>query len=253
MSTAVVPFEQMERMAVTVAKSKLFGMETPDQALALMALAQSEGIHPMTAVRDYHIIKGRPSLKADTMLARFQKAGGVVSWLCLTDQKCEAEFSHPVHSPKPVKIDWTIERAKRAGLAGKDVWVGYARAMLRSRTISEGVRTVLPGVIQGIYTPEELVSIDPDIPSPGSVDAAIESFDDKIIEQDAVDAEMKAISEAQDMDALKHAFAAAYKKAKDAKDERRMASFKLAYDARKDELAEIPIDAPPADSQEDAA
>jgi hypothetical protein len=253
MSTAIVPFEQMERMAVTVAKSKLFGMETPDQALALMALAQSEGIHPMTAVRDYHIIKGRPSLKADTMLARFQKAGGVVSWLCLTDQKCEAEFSHPVHSPKPVKIDWTIERAKKAGLAGKDVWVGYARAMLRSRTISEGVRTVLPGVIQGIYTPEELVSIDPDCTSPVSVEAGLASFDNPVIVQSEVDAEMQAISEAGDMETLKHAFAVAYKKAKDAKDERRMASFKLAYDARKDELAEIPIDAPPADSQEDAA
>jgi hypothetical protein len=236
MSTAVVPFEQMERMAVTVAKSKLFGMETPDQALALMALAQSEGIHPMTAVRDYHIIKGRPSLKADTMLARFQKAGGVVKWLCLTDQKCEAEFSHPVHSPAPVKIDWTIERAKKAGLAGKDVWVGYARAMLRSRTISEGVRTVLPGVIQGIYTPEELVSLDPDGTSPVSVEAAIESFDNPVIVQSEVDTEMQAISNAEDMATLQHAFGVAYTKAKKASDERRMNSFKLAYDARKDEL-----------------
>jgi hypothetical protein len=236
--TAIVPYAQMEKMAVTVAKSGLFGMKTPEQALALMALAQSEGIHPMTAVRDYHIIQGRPSLKADTMLARFQAAGGVVKWLCLTDLKCEGEFSHPVHSPVPVKIDWTIERAKKAGLAGKEVWIGYARAMLRSRTISEGVRTVLPGVIQGVYTPEESQYIDPEVPAPVSVEQAVQSFDKPGMAGDSVDVHMRNIVTAQDMPTLKEYFAVAYKLAKDASDEPRMNSFKLAYDARKSELAD---------------
>lgn len=233
---AVVPYAQMEKMAVTVAKSGLFGMKTPEQALALMALAQSEGIHPMTAVRDYHIIQGRPSLKADTMLARFQQAGGVVKWLCLTDLKCEAEFSHPVHSPSPVKIDWTIERAKKAGLASKEVWIGYARAMLRSRTISEGVRTTLPGVIQGIYTPEELVSLDPDGTAPVSVEQAVQSFDKPGLPQDEATDFVKDICEAPTLDALKDNFAAAWRAAKEKGDEKRMATLKTAYDARKGEL-----------------
>jgi hypothetical protein len=190
----------------------------------------------MTAVRDYHIIQGRPSLKADTMLARFQQAGGVVKWLCLTDLKCEAEFSHPVHSPSPVKIDWTIERAKKAGLASKEVWIGYARAMLRSRTISEGVRTTLPGVIQGIYTPEELVSLDPDGTAPVSVEQAVQSFDRPGLLQEDADEFIKDISEAPTLDALKDNFAAAWRAAKEKGDEKRMATLKTAYDARKGEL-----------------
>ncbi|MBK8184776.1 MAG: hypothetical protein IPK63_18615 [Candidatus Competibacteraceae bacterium] len=46
--------------------------------------------------------------------------------------------------------------AKRANLAGKDLWKQYPRAMLRARVISEGIRTVYPGVLSGMYTPEEV-------------------------------------------------------------------------------------------------
>jgi hypothetical protein len=47
-----------------------------------------------------------------------------------------------------------------AGLASKDVWRQYPRQMLRSRVISEGVKTVYPGVAVGVYTPEEVQDFD---------------------------------------------------------------------------------------------
>ena len=50
--------------------------------------------------------------------------------------------------------------AKNAGLSGKDTWKQYPRQMLRSRVISEGVRTMYPGVADGIYTPEEVQDFD---------------------------------------------------------------------------------------------
>ena len=78
--TALVPVDQIERMAISVAKSGLFGVKNPDQAMALMLIAQAEGLHPAIAARDYHIINGRPALRADAMLARFQNAGGRVEW-----------------------------------------------------------------------------------------------------------------------------------------------------------------------------
>lgn len=223
-----VSFQMMERMAQTVAKSGLFGMKTPEQALALMALAQAEGIHPMTAVRDFHIINNRPSLKADTMLARFQQAGGKVVWHALSDAKADATFSHPQGGT--ARIDWTIERAQRAGLANKDVWKGYPRAMLRSRVISEAIRTVLPGVIAGTYTPEEVLNLDPELP--GSTDARIEQFG-KSVGNDASEQFIRDIAAAADMEALKTAFSAAYKSAKDVGDELRQTTFKIVYDARK--------------------
>lgn len=151
---ALVPVDQVERMAVAVAKSGLFGVKTPDQAMALMLIAQAEGLHPAIAARDYHIIQGRPALKADAMLARFQTAGGRVKWLSMTDQRVAGEFSHPQGGS--VEIEWTIDMAKRAGLTKNPTWTQYPRAMLRARCVSEGIRTVYPGVVVGTYTPEEV-------------------------------------------------------------------------------------------------
>lgn len=163
----IIPFDAIEKMADAVTASKLFGVSTKDQALALMLIAQAEGMHPATAARDYHVINGRPTLKADTMLARFMSAGGSVEWIEYTEKKCEAKFSHPQGGS--VKVAWTIEQASKimnkvykqgvcvgqTSLTDKDVWKQYPRQMLRSRVISEGIRTIFPGVAVGVYTPEE--------------------------------------------------------------------------------------------------
>jgi hypothetical protein len=141
-------------MAAAIAKSGLFGIKTLDQALALMVVAQAEGKHPGTVASEYHVIQGRASLKADAMLARFQQAGGRVEWHDHSNEKVSATFSHPAGGS--LKVDWDMARAKAAGLGTKDNWRTYPRQMLRARTISEGVRAVYPGVLQGMYTPEEV-------------------------------------------------------------------------------------------------
>lgn len=249
-ANAVVPFEHMERMAITVAKSNLFGMKTPEQALALMCLAQAEGVHPMIAVRDYHIIDGKPSLKADTMLARFLESGGAVEWHCMTDQKCDATFHHP-KSLKPVRLDWTIERAATAGLAQKTNWRGYARAMLRSRVIAEGVRACNPSVIVGKYTPEELEAgevIQRDGSTPAAVEPVLELKSQapagdavcfSTLRAEVVEGHMTAIGVAPSLDVLKRVYAEAYSDARDGGDEKRLRMFVSAYEARKAELASI--------------
>lgn len=159
MSNNLVPFSDIQNMAVAVAKSGLFGMKTPEQAIALMLVAQSEGLHPARAAMEYHVIQGRPALKADAMLARFQNAGGKVDWIKYTDAEVSGEFSHP--SGGSVVITWTLEQATKAGLTKNPTWKQYPRAMLRARCISEGIRTVYPGVSVGIYTPEEVADFAP--------------------------------------------------------------------------------------------
>jgi len=153
----LITVDQIQTMANAVVKSQLFGMKTVEQATALMLIAQAEGYHPALAARDYHIIQGRPTLKAETMMARFQQQGGKVDWKILTDEEVTATFSHP--SGGSATITWTFDQAKRAGLTGKDNWKNYPRAMLRARVVSEGIRTVFPGVVLGVYTPEEVQDI----------------------------------------------------------------------------------------------
>jgi hypothetical protein len=145
-------------MAEQVAKSRLFpGFETPQAAFALMLLCQSEGLHPMQAVRRFHLINGKPSMRADAMQAEYQRQGGTVRWLKSDAGECRARFLHPIHAPEPgLEIEWTIARAGAAGLTGNPTWKKFPAQMLRARVISEGVRAVLPGVVCGIYTPEEV-------------------------------------------------------------------------------------------------
>ena len=159
MSNELVPYADMQRMAVSIARSGLFGVRTPDQALALMLVSQAEGRHPALAARDYDIIQGRPSKKAEAMQRDFLAAGGKIKWHEMSDTAAEAEFTHPQGGS--VTVRWDMAQANRAGLGGKDMWKKYPRQMLRSRVVSEGVRTVFPAATSGMYVPEEVRDFGP--------------------------------------------------------------------------------------------
>ncbi len=153
----LIPFDQTKLMAEAIAKSKLFGIQTAEQALALGLLCQAEGRHPAEAARDYHIIGGKPSLKSEAMLARFQQAGGKVEWHEYGHEAVSGTFSHPQGGS--LKVSWTMQDATRAGLTGNPTWKKFPRQMLKARCISEAVRGIFPGVLSGLYAPEEVSDI----------------------------------------------------------------------------------------------
>lgn len=169
-SLAVTTFAEVKQMAVAVASSGMFGMKTPEQALTLMMLAQAEGLHPITAARDYDIISGRPSKKAEAMLRDFLKSGGHVKWHKLGDDGASATFTHPEGGE--VVVDWDVKRATAAELWGKGMWKKYPRQMFRSRVVSEGVRTVYPLATGGLYVPEEVQDF---AAKPGPIDVPNET------------------------------------------------------------------------------
>lgn len=232
-------FAELEKMAGAVAKSGLFGVKTQDQALALMMLAQAEGTHPAIAARDYHIIDGRPALKADAMLARFMAAGGKVEWHSLTDAVVAATFSHPIGGT--LRIEWTIEQATRAGLTKKDNWVKYPRAMLRSRVVSEGIRSVWPAVITGVYTVDELrdgiadeiLDVTPVKPSDPTVVAEVAA---SLTESQIADFNAD-IDSASTLEDLKKSHAAAYRAAHAIGDRTSLLEFEAKKESAKARLA----------------
>lgn len=149
--------EKME-MARMVASSGLFpNVTNPQSAMTLMMLCEADGLHPVEAMRRYHILHGRPSMRADAMQAEFQAKGGRVEWVESNEEACEALFRHAVHAPNGFPVRVTIEEAKERGLYNTNPnYKKYPRQMLRARCISEGVRAVLPGIVVGVYTPEEV-------------------------------------------------------------------------------------------------
>lgn len=147
-------WDQLVQMGRVMAGSGMFpSVRNPEQAVTLLLLAQSEGLHPMRAAMEYHIIEGKPSLKADTMLARHQISGGKCNWLERTDTKVTAHFIGPLGE---ATITWDKDRATKAGLWGKANFQKHPCQMLAARCVSEGVRATNPAAIQGFYTPEEV-------------------------------------------------------------------------------------------------
>lgn len=155
----IVPLADISQMAEVAATSKMFGFRSQQEAMAIMLLCQAENLHPAVAMRDYHVIQGRPALKADAMLARFQQAGGTVNWRVYTNEEVTGVFSHPAGGS--LEVSWTMAQAKSIGIANKDNWKNYPRAMLRARCLSEGIRSVYPGCVVGVYTPEEVQDFEP--------------------------------------------------------------------------------------------
>lgn len=159
----MVPLEQIGMMAKAVSDSGLFGIKSEAAAFSLMCIAQADGIPPIKAAVQYHIIDGKPALKSEAMLARFQASGGKIRWKERTPQRCTLWLSHP--QAGEIEVTWDIERAKAAGLAGRNTWKAYPAQMMSARCISEGIRALYPACVGGFYTPEEVRDFDAPPPS----------------------------------------------------------------------------------------
>ena len=148
----------MQSMASAIAKSGLFGMKSPEQALALGLLAVSENKPFASICAEYDVIQGRPALKSQACLARFQQAGGTIQWIKRTDKECTLEGKHPAGGT--LQVTWTLDRANAAGLTGKQNWKTYPCAMLSARCVAELVRALYPACLNGVYLAEEVQDFD---------------------------------------------------------------------------------------------
>lgn len=153
----LIPFQDLQSMANVMARTKMFG-KTPDELLSLMLLAQAEGIHPVRAATEYDVIQGRPALKSQAALARFQEAGGRIEWVERSDTRAEAVFSHPQSSD--VRVVWDMAKAARMGYANKDNWKKQPGIMLQWRVVAEGIRICYPACLNRQYLVEEVQDFD---------------------------------------------------------------------------------------------
>lgn len=149
----------LQVMAKAMATTGMFGFKRPEEAFALMLIAQAEGKHPATIAQDYDLIQGRPALKSVAALSRFQHAGGSIQWHERTDVLASATFSHKLGGD--VTITWSIERARAAQLTGKDNWKKFPAQMLAARVVAEGVRACFPACLNGFYLAEEVQDFEP--------------------------------------------------------------------------------------------
>ena len=129
---------------------------TPEQAYLSLLAGRELGLSDVQSLRLVQAIEGRISLTAQAMGGLLQRAGGSIIWHESTDTVADVEvrFGGSVRRTR-----WTIDMAKRAGLAGRGTWSRYPMAMLSARALSDACRYAAPSVLAGVYDPEELATI----------------------------------------------------------------------------------------------
>lgn len=153
-SLAALTWNDMQDMAVTLVKGRVFGFTSPEQVLTLMLIAHAQGRHPALVALEYDIIQGRAALKSAVMVARHQASGGTIEIKARTETRCLIKVTGP--NGDAVEIEWNDAKAAAAGLLGKDNWKRHKREMHYWRASAEGIRAVNPGVLFGMHTDYEV-------------------------------------------------------------------------------------------------
>jgi len=156
-------------------------IKKPGQAVAIILAGRELGMPPMRALRALTMVKGKVVESADSQLARFKSEGGKATFTTLTEEAAELHLTHPNGDEHTEKF--TMADAKRAGLTANQTWQKYPKAMLRSRVITAGLKSVGWDGAVGNYDPEEAKEIAP----PQPVIQMPRRLSDRRIEEDAAD------------------------------------------------------------------
>jgi hypothetical protein len=140
-------------------------IKTPAQCTAIILTGHELGMAPMRSLRSLQIVKGKVTENADSQLARFKTDGGRAQFVELTEEKAVLFLKHP--NGDEHTESFTMEDARRAGLG--DMYKKYPKAMLRSRAITAGLKSIGWEGGAGAYDPSEL---EPSTPPSGRATTA---------------------------------------------------------------------------------
>lgn len=157
---AIVPrtFVEVELMCKALAGAGLipaaYREKPADMMLVVMSGAEL-GLPPMASLRLYHVIEGVPRLGAEGVRAII-----IQSPDCEYFEFAESSPERAVWIGKKVgrpekSITWTMERARKAGLASKANWTKSPEDMLNARASMQLGRLIWPHIVAGLISREE--------------------------------------------------------------------------------------------------
>lgn len=208
------PLVAADKMAQSYAM--VCGGKTKEEGFVIALTCMMEGITAIEFNRRYHMIQGKPSMRADALLAEFRSAGGrykilenspdraaiAFTW---EDETYEWEFTWE----EAQASRWPWKNWKKPEDGFKDNWSTPTdrRDMLWSRLVSSSVKKLVPEIAAGCYTPEELqdvadtprseVVVQPAAPAKSAIEVAREKSQAKKAEPEAevIDAEFETVED----------------------------------------------------------
>lgn len=186
--------------------------DKPGALLLVDQWARTRGIDTLTAIQTVAFIDGKPVVDAAMQRALAERAGYEVHVLAVTDEHAVVAVLRA--GTELGREMYTLDDAKRAGLAQRDNWKKNPRNMLVARASTNALKFYAPGVLLGLglaedETPEpleQLVAPDPD-PQPvveveaDIVDAEVIEPDPEYLAPDGLPHEPEFMVDADDFDA----------------------------------------------------
>jgi len=155
---------EIEALSRTLAPSRLLPealQKSPADVMLILMTGAELGLTPMASIRGIHVIKGKPTLSAELMAAVVRGSPNCERLECIETSGTTATWeSKRKGALKPMRITFTLDDAKAAGLLAKDVWRQYPAAMLRARALKALLTVDWQDEILGLTTPEEVESYD---------------------------------------------------------------------------------------------
>lgn len=203
----------VKQLGHAIAASKMFGAETPAQGEVFALECLARRIPPLMLAENYHVIFGKLSMKAEAMLARFEELGGkyrviersadrAAIELTRDGQKQTFSLTWPEAQQEPfvyeagkddkgkTRTEATVIAMIAEGtpppLKPKYATPRARTQMLWARVVSDGVRTMNPGVVSGTYTPEEVLDFNENAGKPAP--ASTNGHTDEIVDAEIVEA-----------------------------------------------------------------
>lgn len=124
-------------------------------ATAAVLYGAGLGLDPLQSLSSIHVVKGKPGLYAETMVALLKGAGHEVGVEDESDTRVRV-WGRRKGSQDIERAEFTIDRAKKAGYVAQNAkYTSDPRSMLYARAVSILCRRLAPEVLKGIASVEE--------------------------------------------------------------------------------------------------
>lgn len=150
------------QMAKALSHSAMFAKRfngNPADVLGAVMLGKSMGIEPISALTSINVINGTPTASAMLIAALIRRAGHRIDYERDEKRLVVSCTITRADDGSSVTETWSMDRAKRMGLAGRGMWAKDPMTMLSWRALTSAARLAVPDVVLGLaYTPEEISS-----------------------------------------------------------------------------------------------
>ena len=154
-------WQTITAVAPVMKDSRLFGVASAEQAMAIMAKGYEMGLTLTASFEFISVIQGKPTLSPRGALALVQQSD-LLTGIKIEDVKDDkgAPYACRVWMRRKSGFEYTAEftmdDAKRAGLVKPDgAWTTYPANMLRWRAIGYAIDVVFPDVTGGMKRSDE--------------------------------------------------------------------------------------------------